>query len=90
MADYRLKSRMETKAHRKSQAPRPQADRTVAEMPEWIEKAGALPDIRWSKVEAVREALANGQYDVDARLADMFRDPPRELTILGQMHPSQD
>lgn len=37
----------------------------------WIKKVKALPDIREDKVCAIRAALADGSYDVNARLEDL-------------------
>ena len=59
------------------------ADRTLADLPRWVEKAKALPDIRWDKVAAIREALAMGHYDVDTRFQDMLDHPPDELASLS-------
>lgn len=56
--------------------------RTVAEMPDWVEAAKALPDVRWDKVARIREALDAGSYDVDARLNDLLADLPDELALL--------
>ena len=58
-------------------------DRTLADLPRWVEKVEALPDIRWDKVAAIREALVAGQYDVDTRCQDMLDHPPDGLAILG-------
>ncbi|HSW45093.1 MAG TPA: flagellar biosynthesis anti-sigma factor FlgM [Phycisphaerae bacterium] len=51
-------------------------------MPDWVEAAKALPDVRWDKVARIREALDAGSYDVDARLNDLLADLPDELALL--------
>jgi hypothetical protein len=50
---------------------------------QWIEKAKALPDLRFEKVQALRTAIANGQYDLDARLTALLEDLPRDLVTLA-------
>ncbi len=57
-------------------------DRAPAELPDWLEKAKNLPDIRWDKVARIREALQTGRYDVEARLHDLLADLPDELAAL--------
>jgi len=69
-------------ATRRRPAVTARSNRSLADMPRWIERVKALPDIRWAKVAAIREALATGQYDVDTRCQDMLDHPPDELAIL--------
>jgi hypothetical protein len=49
---------------------------TRAELQYWLERAKSLPDIRWEKVEAVREAMTKNRYDIDSRLDDLLEDLP--------------
>lgn len=60
----------------RSQTPKPATDRprlSATELAEWVERAKALPDLRWEKVQAVREALRAREYDVDSRIAEACR-----------------
>jgi hypothetical protein len=58
---------------------------TRGELQDWIEQAKSLPDVRWDKVQAVREALAADTYDVDARLAELSEKfPGTFLEYLGR------
>ena len=60
-------------AHRRPPLPRPvRSQITPTEWCEWLERAGNLPDVRLDKVAAIRDALANGQYDVDTRLSELI------------------
>lgn len=80
--DPLLRKRAVISATRRRPAVAKHTDRSLADLPRWIEKAKALPDIRWTKVAEIREALASGQYDVDTRCLDMLDHPPDELAIL--------
>ncbi len=48
--------------------------------PDWLQRAQNGPGIRADKVQAIREALAAGTYDVDARIESIVsifgEDPP--------------
>lgn len=57
---------------------------TDAELAEWVQKAKDLPDIRWDKVKAMRDALAGSQFDVDDRLAKLGDKLPEELITFLQ------
>jgi hypothetical protein len=57
-------------------------DRAAAEMPDWLDKARALPDIRWDKVARIREALHGDRYNMEARLHDLLADLPDEFVAL--------
>jgi len=81
--DPLLRKRAKISVTRRRPAVTSRADRALADLPRWIERAKALPDIRWAKVAAIREALANGRYDVDTRCQDMLDHPPDELAILS-------
>ena len=81
--DPLVRKRAAISATRRRPAVAVRADRSLADLPRWIERVKALPDIRWAKVAAIREALATGQYDVDTRCQDMLDHPPDELAILG-------
>ncbi|HOA73657.1 MAG TPA: flagellar biosynthesis anti-sigma factor FlgM [Phycisphaerae bacterium] len=52
---------------------------TQAELAVWVQKAKDLPDIRWDKVQAMREAIREGTFDHDPRLADLSKLLPDEL-----------
>lgn len=39
--------------------------------------------IRWDMVRAIRQAIACGRYDVEARLDDLLDDPPADLAGFG-------
>ena len=80
--DPLLKKRAAISATRRRPTVVQRADRSLADLPRWIEKAKALPGIRWDKVAAIREALASGLYDVDTRCQDMLDHPPDELAAL--------
>lgn len=45
----------------------------------WIDKAKSLPDLRFDKVQALRNAIASGRYDVDARLSAVLDDLSRDV-----------
>ena len=81
--DPLLHKRAAVSATRRRPTVATRADRSLADLPRWVEKTKALPDIRWAKVAAIREALAAGQYDVDTRCQDMLDHPPDELASLG-------
>lgn len=68
------------KFRRKPDTPR-RAD--LNDLPEWIERVHALPEIRWAKVESVRRALTEGTYDVDHHLEQLANHLPDELTTLA-------
>jgi len=80
--DSLFKKRVAISQTRRRPADTRRADRTLADMPRWIEKVKALPDIRWNKVAEIREALASGQYDIDTRCQDMLDHPSDELATL--------
>jgi len=71
VVDLWLRRRTATSTRRRPAVVR-QADRSLADMPRWLARAKALPDIRWEKVARVRQALDAGGYDLDARLQDML------------------
>jgi|GEM_PF-3129894 len=57
----------------------PQPTRSVmtpAEINHWVEQARELPDVRWEKVNAVREALSKGEYDVEGLLNELLKRLP--------------
>lgn len=83
--DLLLRKRAAISATRRRPAGGRQSDRTMADLPRWIEKAQALPDIRWDKVAAIRKAITTGQYDVDTRCMDMLDHPPEELAVLKDL-----
>lgn len=71
-------------------APRAAGPRAVpvssAEMTLWLQRAKELPDIRWDKVQAMREAIRNRTIDTDDRLAQLADRLPAELIeYLGQI-----
>lgn len=74
-----------TAKHRQAPGRLRRTDRPVPEMAAWVEQVRALPDIRWEKVAAVRAALAEGNYGLDQRLAEMTAALPDELEILARM-----
>jgi len=42
----------------------------ISPIARFLSQIAAMPDIRQDKVESIREALANGTYDVDANLSE--------------------
>lgn len=48
----------------------------------WTELAKNLPDMRFQKVQALREAIAAGTYNLESRLDDLLQNLPVELTGL--------
>ena len=63
--------------------PPPAPEPTTPDLQPWVEKVKALPDLRWEKVQAMRDALANGGYDVEARLNDLIDRLPEELQTMA-------
>lgn len=63
--------------------PPPRPETTTLDAQAWVEKVKALPDLRWEKVRAVRDALAEGGYDVEARLDDLIDRLPEALQTLA-------
>jgi anti-sigma28 factor (negative regulator of flagellin synthesis) len=82
--DYLLSRRAAASTRRIKPASSVRREHVPAEMDGWVEKAKALPDIRWDKVAQLREALQAGQYDVDVRLNDMLADLPGEFALLNR------
>jgi len=80
--DLLLTRRAAVSTRRRKPAVTVRRDRTAAEMPDWLEKAKTLPDIRWDKVARIREALHADRYDMEARLHDLLADLPDELAVL--------
>ena len=74
--------RTTTTTTRRRPGTRQQMGRQLADLPRWLEKVKALPDIRWEKVAAIRAALESGQYDADARIEDLLERFPAELAAL--------
>lgn len=54
------------------------------ELATWRQQIASAPEVRWDKVRAVREALANGHYDLDGRLNDLLNSPPEGLLALAR------
>jgi 3-methyladenine DNA glycosylase AlkC len=50
----------------------PPAFQRSAEIQTLVDKAKSLPDVRWDKIEKVRRALANNEYDTTARLDSLL------------------
>lgn len=42
----------------------------ISQIAHFLDRVSSLPDVRTEKVEAVRQALENGSYDVDGRLSE--------------------
>ena len=40
----------------------------ISEMARFLSKIAAMPDIRTEKVEQIKQALADGTYDIDGKL----------------------
>lgn len=57
--------------------------RALPDLRHWTDKVKALPDLRWEKVEAVRNALAAGRYDLDTRLNELIDRLPDEWQALA-------
>ncbi len=57
----------------------PSATATPAELKHWMQRAEDLPDIRWEKVQAMREAIRCEAFDQDERLAGLADALPSEL-----------
>jgi hypothetical protein len=81
-AELLSRKRIKAVGNRRRPAPQRQNQERPDETPQWLEHAKALPDLRWSKVQALRDALAAGEYDVDQRLGDLFDRLPGELANL--------
>ena len=58
-------------------------DREVPELQRWVEEVKGLRDLRWEKVQAVRDALAAGKYDLDARAEELIGRLSEELPALS-------
>jgi hypothetical protein len=52
---------------------------TQAELADWVRKAKDLPDIRWDKVQKLRQAIQSEAFDLDERLAKLGDKLPAEL-----------
>lgn len=52
---------------------------TQAELASWVGKAKDLPDIRWDRVQAMRQAIQSERFDLDVRLAHLGEKLPPEL-----------
>lgn len=78
MAANLVNRRRQAAAHTRRPPQAKPKDRELADLEGWIEKAKDLPDLRWEKVKAVREALARGEYDLDARLESLLSRSPAE------------
>jgi hypothetical protein len=52
---------------------------TQAELATWVQKAKDLPDIRWDRVQAMREAIRSEGFDLDVRLSKIGEKLPAEL-----------
>jgi hypothetical protein len=50
-----------------------------AELASWVHKAKDLPDIRWDKVQAMRQAIRSDGFDLDVRLSRLGEKLPAEL-----------
>jgi len=61
-------------------------DRVLADLPVWLEKTKSLPDIRLDRVTEIRQAIQEGRYLDDARMADLLADLPEELVHLARPH----
>lgn len=49
----------------------PREDRVeISQIAQFLSRVSELPDVRSDKVDAVRQALQNGTYDVDGRLSE--------------------
>jgi hypothetical protein len=49
---------------------------------EWINKVKELPDVRQQKIRDIRQALEDGQYDVEHRISELFEKLPEKLPNL--------
>ena len=49
----------------------PRAPVSKAEMEAWTQQVKDMPDIRWDKVKAMREAIQNHTIDTDDRLTNL-------------------
>jgi len=58
-------------------------EQKLPDLQSWVEKTKALPDLRWERIQALREALAAGEYDVDSRLNGLLDRLPDELFALA-------
>ena len=64
---------------RRANPPRPPTPVSKAEIKSWLERAKELPDIRWDKVQAMRDAVRNRTIDADDRLSRLADRLPAEL-----------
>ena len=62
-------------------APRPSP--ALPDLQRRTDKVKATPDLRREKVEALRNALAADQYDLDARLHELIDRTPEEWQTLA-------
>jgi len=86
VVDLWLRRRTATSTRRRPAAAR-RADRPLADMPGWLAKAKALPDIRREKVARIRQALDAGCYDLEARLQDMLGNLSEDLVACNRNQP---
>ncbi len=59
--------------------PPTQAPVTPTELESLVRKSRELPDLRWDKVQAVRNAIRSGHYDVDGRLNELLENMSRAI-----------
>jgi len=57
-----------------------QASVTPTELESLVRKSRELPDLRWDKVQAVRNAIRSGEYDVDGRLNELLENMSRAIS----------
>jgi anti-sigma28 factor (negative regulator of flagellin synthesis) len=73
MSANRTQKRGQQHSDRKPKFTAPQRPQDDADIDEWVEKAKNLPDLRWEKVQQIRQALASGEYDVDERMETILQ-----------------
>lgn len=52
----------------------------------WVERIKSIAAVRRDRVEQIRQAIAEGRYDLDSRLEDLFDHLPQSLArdLAGQ------
>jgi anti-sigma28 factor (negative regulator of flagellin synthesis) len=81
MAAKRMKNQAKPQSGPKPtfSAPQPPKKSAEIDVAEWVDKVEQLPDMRWEKVQQIREALASGEYNVDERMEKILENMSNAL-----------